>query len=331
VGCANHVPVNVLSLPELPRSPIKMRVAYVINPRLPQMDSAQVQLLLEAITKTSREHFGVDLRFDTPVEIPIDAWFGQIPSGTRQQAFQQVYDFKTGKGDPVRFEKAFVAGLKANADTVADVMQYARPYLEAPVQNTYEALGAALAKLQLRRVEQWKSVKALDGGPAMDASPYNEFVMWTYSVLGSRPFELVITNQIIASVEYVAPAAHAALRGGYSNGVTTYNPLARFKTTSIWSTFAFSSEDPWLVQMRGGESYEPSEAAQLAGIAAAHEIGHQLFHLGHPYANAACLMNPVPLFAFRAWANGLSPQNCPMGGSPSMRPGVIKFYGRGEE
>lgn len=292
------------------------------------MNSSQLEQLLDATRKASQDHLGVDLRFVAPVEIPVDALFQQIPPEPRHRAYEQIYDFKTSNGDPIRFEKAFIAGLKENGDTVEDVMQFSAPYLEESVQGSYEALGAALAKLQLHRIEKWKAVKALDGGPAIDSSPYNEFVLWDSLGYTSLPFEFVVTNQVIASVEYVYPAAHAAIRGGYSNGLTTYNQNSRLKTTAIWSTFAFTADDKWLIQMRGGESYKPDEAARLSGIAAAHEIGHQLFHLGHPYGDTACLMNPVPLFAFRAWTDKLSPKDCQLGSSPPMRPGAFKFYVR---
>ena len=45
--------------------------------------------------------------------------------------------------------------------------------------------------------------------------------------------------------------------------------------------------------MRDGENCNAEEAARLAGISAAHEIGRQLFHFLHPFGQSACLMNPV--------------------------------------
>jgi hypothetical protein len=268
----------------------------------------------------------VDLRFTPPVEISISELFQRIPAEHRRRLSEQIYDFKTGKGDVARLERVFGETLKANGDDLAQIFEYSRGHLDNPLtERTHEALGSALAKLQLQRVHGWKSVKALDGGPAIDSSPYNEFVFWDSLGYADFSFELVLTNQVIASVEYVNPAAHAAIRGGYSNGLTTYNRASRLKTTAIWSTFAFTSRDAWMVKMRNNESYEPNEAARLAGIGATHEIGHQLFHLGHPFGLTACVMNPVPMFAFRAWADQLSAQKCPIGSTPAMRPGTVRF------
>ena len=316
---------DVVPLPELPPGPIEMRVAYVVNSRLPRMNQAQLEILLTATWNAVREHFGVDLRFAPVQEIPIETLFERIPAKRRSTAFEQLYDFKTGKGDSDRLAKAFGAGFKEGGEPLADLIAFARPHIAELKERSYEALGVALSGLQLSRIERWKPIKALDGGPAIDATPYNEFTMWIALGYANVPFELVLTNQLMASVEYVFPAAHAAIRGGYSNGVTTYSNSSRFKTMSVWSTFAFTTDDEWVRQMRDGESYNAGEAARLAGISAAHEIGHQLFHFLHPFGQSACVMNPVPMFAYRAWVEKLSAKDCPIGGSAAMRPGAYKF------
>jgi hypothetical protein len=319
------VATHSVPVPKLPPGQIEMRVAYVVNPRLPRMSQAQLQVLLDATRNAVREHFGVDLHFTPTQEIPIEALFERIPEERRRIAIEQSYDFKTGKGDPDRLAKAFGRGFKDSGEPLADLIAYVRPYAGEPKESSYEALGVELAGFQLRRIERWKTIKALDGGPAIDISPYNEFPMWLALGYGDIPFELVLTNQLIVSAEYVFPAVHTAIRGGYSNGVTTYSRSSRFKTMSVWSTFAFTSDDEWVRQMREGESYTTEAAARLAGIGAAHEIGHQLFHFLHPFGQSACIMNPVPMFAYQAWADKLSPKDCPIGSSPAMRPGAYKF------
>ena len=166
---------------------------------------------------------------------------------------------------------------------------------------------------------------ALDGGPAIDGSGYNAYPMWVALGYAGLPYELLLTNQLIASIEYVDPEVHAAVRGGYANGITTYGSGARYGTVSVWSTFGFTGNAEDLVRWRDGERYAPDEAARLAGTAAAHEIGHQLFHFLHPFGKPACIMDPVPMFAYRAWAAGLSARDCPIGSDPAMVPGAYTF------
>ena len=77
--------------------------------------------------------------------------------------------------------------------------------------------------------------------------------------------------------------------------------------------------------MRMGETYSADEAATLAGIGATHEIGHQLFHFGHPYTHPECVMAPTHLLAFRAAAAQLDAEACARAALPSMRAGTVKF------
>lgn len=316
---------KILSLPTLPQGPIELRVAYVVNSRLPRMNSEQLKILISTIQTTAKDHFGVELHFSPMVEIPVETLFKQIPETNRQETAKHIFDFKNGKGDVKHLENEFGKELKQAGEPLAAMMEYARPQLGELKESSYEAFGAALARLQLAGLEHWRVVPALDGSPAIDASPYNEFMLWLALGYGDLPYDLLLTNQLIASIEDVYPAVHSAIRGGYTNGVTTYSKNSSYGTYSVWSTFAFLSNDEWVRQMREGETYTPEEAARLAGIGATHELGHQLFHFLHPFDNSACIMNPVPMFTYRAWAKKLSPADCLPGSSPAMQPGAYKF------
>lgn len=312
-------------VPVLPKGPIELRVAHLVNPRLPRMDAGQLRLLLDALRGATLEHLGVELRFAPLVELPIGALFATIPPARRDEAMADVFDFKTGRGDVRRLEQAFARGFRTGGESLREMAAYAVPHVGPVPEAGFEGFGARMARIQLERIARWRAVAALDGKPVIDAQPFNEFALWLALGHGDVPFELLLTNQIIASVEYSQPAVHSAVRGGYTNGVTTYGRVSRFQTFSVWSTFAFTSEDEWVRGMRGGESYSHDEAARLAGIAAAHELGHQLFHYLHPFGRTACLMNPVPMFGYRAWAAALSARDCPAGSHKAMKPGAAKF------
>lgn len=317
---------RVLPLPNVPKAGLDMRVAYLVNDRLPKMSLDQLGALLVSIQITVQEHFGVGIRFSGITEIPIARAFEGIPTTYRDRALADIYDFKSGTADLARLKSSFVKEFADQSEPLADRIAFAQPY--APhlrSDATVAEFGGAMADLQLQRLAQWRGIKALDGGAVIDNKPYNEFAMWLALGYSELPFELVLTNQIIASAEYDSVSVHSAIRGGYTNGITTYNKASRYGTMSIWSTFAFSGNDDFIVKLRNGERYELREAAQLAGVAATHEIGHQLFHLAHPFARPACVMSPVPMFAYRAWRDKLSGLNCQLGSDPSMTPGAYKF------
>ena len=93
-----------------------------------------------------------------------------------------------------------------------------------------------------------------------------------------------------------------------------------------WSTYAFTGNDAQLVQLRQGESFTEEEAARLAGLSGAHELGHQLLHLSHPFGQPACLMYPVPMFSYGEWAAKLSASQCRPGSNPAVTPGAYKGF-----
>lgn len=311
-------------LPRPGTGPLELRVAYLINPRLPRMDPAQLTVLLDAMRSAVREHFGVQVQFSPVKEMPIAEVFATIPAQRGAQALKESYDFKSGRADRAMLDRAFARGFAESRESLAEMIAFAQPHT-GPIAGNHQDLGRKVAALQLARVQQWAQRKALDGGPAIDAQPFNEFPMWLALGYGELPYELVLTNQLIAGVEYTFPAVHTAIRGGYSNGITSYGRLSRFGTFSVWSTYAFTADDDDMVKLRGGERYTPEEAARLAGLSGAHEIGHQLFHFTHPFGQPACLMSPVPMFAYRAWAEKLSAKDCPVGSSPAMTPGAYRF------
>lgn len=314
-----------LPLPKLPSGSVELRVVHAINPRLSHMSAEQLQVLLSAVKTTAQQYFGVTLRFPPVDEIPLVALVQQLPADRWRERRKSIYDFKEGRGDPRRLATSFAGLLKQSGESLPAMTAYVKQHMRELEENSYEALGAALAELQLKRIERWKRIKALDGGSVIDAAPYNELEMWLALGYGDVPYELVLTNQPIVSVEYGSVGVHTAIRGGYTNGLTTYSKRARFGTYSVWSTFAFTNNDEWIKQLRGGETYRPHEAARLAGIHATHELGHQLFHLLHPYGRSACIMSPVQMLAFRAGAEKFSPKDCPLGSNPAMRPGAYKF------
>lgn len=325
-GCAGRVAPRVVELPVLPSGPIELRVAYVVNPRLPRMEAPELATLLASMAEAVRSHFALDVRF-SPVEVvPIATLFDTIPAQRRAAAMQGVFDFKSGGGDRQRLAQAFGRGFRQGGEPLEAMRAFAEPYSGPIAQAGFEVFGARMADLQLDGIGRWARRKAPDGAPAIDRQPFNEFLMWVALGYGEVPYELVLTNQLIASVEYGWPAVHAAVRGGYSNGLTTYNRRSRFGTMSVWSTYAFTADDDAMVQLRAGERYAPGEAAFLAGLSGAHELGHQLLHLTHPFGRSACLMHPVPLFAYRAWGERLSAPVCVLGSDPAMTPGAYRQF-----
>jgi hypothetical protein len=324
-GVVTAYPTASLPLPKFDVQPIELRVAHVINPRLPRMSDAQIALMLDTMAQATNEHLGIRVRFTQPEEISIAQAFAGIPLKFVDLAKREQFNFRSWFSWKSSLAKAYARGLAQAGEPLEDMALFAQKKGIKLDARNFETFGKDAAHYQLERMDQWQKLKANDGKSVIDEQPFHEYTMWNYVGYGQMPYELVITNQIIASVEYSQPSIHTAIRGGYTNGITTFNPQGRWGSFSVWSTFAFtSSEKKWLT-WREGESYTPEEAARLSGLAAVHELGHQLLHLVHPFGQKGCIMDPVPMFAYRAWAAKLSAKDCPLGSSQAMTPGAYRF------
>src|SRR5262249_26043443 len=164
--------------------------------------------------------------------------------GQRSDWSDLSYDFKAGKGNHARLVRGYAAALRGDEGSLDDLIAYAQPHLLAPVaERTYQGLAEAVTTTLVARLDQLKSQKLPDGGALIDASPDNEVLYWAFIGKLSFPYDVVITNQLIASAEYVGSSVHTAIRGGITNGITTRNAEAPYGATAIVSTYPLIGED----------------------------------------------------------------------------------------
>jgi len=333
IACSDDRDARVaIPLPRLPAGPLELRVLYLVNERLPQPTHEALQALLDSGREATRAHFGREVRFTSIDVRPIEFYFSKFPEPAKAAAAEWIYDFKKGTGNMRRLREGFGKDLRKTGDDLDAMIGYARPYLlEAVREKSFDALAEALISTQLARLGQLATASAPDGRPLIDERPYNEYVYWDFMSYAPLPYEIILTNQLIASVEYSGNSVHSALRGGVTNGITVGNPLSRFGATAIVSTYPMFGTDPVTMALRAHETYSPPGSARYAGVVLAHELGHTLWHLGHPYGNSACVMNPTPLLHFRRWVEGLAPTRCPIGGEEAMKPGYTKMYTAGTQ
>jgi len=321
-----------LALPVLPAL-VPLRTVYFHNPRFERLEAAWMASVLAQAVEFAKSTLGLALEFAPPREIPIAEGF--LGYGPRQQARVEptLYDFKNGRGDRRRLVEGTRRGLEHSGSSLDQLLRYARPHLlRAPDDESFHGLAEAAVDTQLVRLEAWRGLRGADGQPLLDASPYNEFNAWLAAAwTASWPFEVILTNQLIASAEYDNNHLHGALRGGVSNGLCTPTPQARHGLVSVLSAFPFTSNDAASVELRGGAPAQGGAPARWAAALLVHELGHQLLHLNHPFARADCVMNPPPLLLFPQWVAALDGRSCPLGSSPEMTPGAVKFpQARGE-
>lgn len=312
--------------PTLSGRPVTLRVVYAVNPRLPQFTREQLDRLLDTASSTAEAHFGVRVGFELTGTMPIDALFDAMPPAAWRKFRAQIHDPGEGASAYKRLHRATYEALRSQGVSAEVARSYLAPDGDPPTSDAdLRSLTTALLARQLAAMARWRTVRAADGRPVVTETPYHQWLAW--SALGYRelPYDVVLTNQLVSSAEYVGAELHAMVRGGVAIGTTFYSSVSAYDAYVMFSTFMFSDALPEVVALRGDGVYAESEAATLAGAYLAHELGHLLLRLGHPYGNAACVMRPAVAFRFRAWFASLDPGRCRVGGEPQMRPGAVRL------
>ena len=310
--------------PVKPGSTVQIRYVQAINGRLPRMSREQLNIVLASAQLTVWKNFGVYVEFTEAPEIGIDRLFALIPPPIKEARLPSIFDFKSGTGDKQKLAEGINTTLTQRGTKLQDALAFAAPYLPPDAHpQDLTSLSDLLAKVMLERLDEWRHVNAADGAPVLDYSPYNEWVYWDTLGYGNLPYDLVITNQFVASAEYYGVDIHSAIRGGVTVGTTAYNRSGKYNSYVFWSTFPFTDNSEISKRLRGGEEYSEADAAELSGAYLAHEIGHLLMQLGHPFGQKACVMNPVSMLRFREWFNQINGTDCPLGSRAEMTAGNI--------
>jgi hypothetical protein len=310
--------------PVKPGATVQIRIVQANNGRLPKMSHEQMQILLASAQLTVWKNFGVYVEFTEAPEIGIDRLFSLIPPPVLKERIQSIYNFKSGTDDRHKLAEGIHTTLTDRGTKLEDALKFAAPYLPADAHpKDLKSFSDLLANTMLERLEQWRHVNATDGAPVLDTTPYNEWVYWDTLGYGDLPYDLVITNQFIASAEYYGVDIHSAIRGGVSVGTTSYSRTGKYGSYIFWSTFPFSDNSEVSKRLRGGDEYTEVDAAELSGAYLAHEIGHLLLQLGHPFGQKACVMNPVSMLKFREWFYQVYGAGCLIGSRPEMTAGAI--------
>ena len=317
-GKLRNVPLPVLS------GTISLRVGVVDNPRFPELSAQQVQQLLAHTATMVDQQFGISVSFQPPETISIQDFFAYLPPVVMHNRKAEIIDINTLDDAGIgRMQDSLTGTLEQYGYDRQQVIDYALPYLAQPPENdSLHEIAGALAASLVTRLRYWQQEKAEDGRPVLDGTPYNEWVWWDSIGYGDMPWDVVITNQLVASAENFAMDVHSALRGGITAGTTSYGKKSRLKAWSWVTLYPLLNDSPLLVTLRDDEHYSEAQVTDYAAALLTHELGHLLLHLGHPFGTEGCIMSPMPLLKYREWYRGIDAGKCPLSGVEQMRPGA---------
>ena len=310
-----------VALPEINNNTIAPRIIYIENPRFPRVVADDLRKLVQAATALVKEHFGITV--ESPAHIPvlnIDDVFAELVDNKPPDFESIIGDFRNGKVDWEVVRKNLVEQIGKQKDPLARQIEFARPYLIRPLEREdLDSFSRAVIETFKSRLSHWTVAKLNDGHPVIGEVPgrpdlpFNEYGYWTLMAKRGVDAEIILTNQLVASVEYIPIPVHTSIRGGITGGSTEYNPSSRLGS-SVWvSLFPYFSDDPHIREYRNGDTYTRDEALSHAGAMLAHEMGHQLLQLGHPWSNEACPMRPAEVLDFASWVKKFNAVKCRVG------------------
>lgn len=317
-----------IKLPDLSQQPVNLRVANVINPRFKQLSSHQLQQILIRCQQLVRQHFSVEVVFSDVETLLIADVFRQLKPQVIAARDDEIVDIKSiDKQGREVMQQALFATLSNYVADKKNVLAFAQPYVLHPEvkQQDFIGLSYALVDTLIARLGYWTSIVAADGRPVLDSEGYNEWVWWDSLGYGELPYEVVITNQLIASAENYGLDVHSSIRGGLTAGTTAYNRNAKFESYSYIMLYPMLNDLDLLTELRHDETYASEQIINYAAALLTHELGHMLLHLGHPFGRKACIMSPTVMLDYRDWYDHLDASQCPPGSSSQMEPGAANI------
>lgn len=319
---------GIIALPNITQQPIKLRVASVVNSRFKQLSAEQIDKILKRSQQLVKQHFKLDVVFSDVDELAIKDVFSRVNPRIIKQRRNEIVDigFIDGQAREKMQEAVFktLASYQGNQKNVVD---FAQPYLLQPEiqQKNFIDLSYALVDTLIARLNYWKTQTAADGGPVLDSNDYHQWVWWDSLGYDELPYDIVITNQLVASAEYYGMDVHSSIRGGITAGTTTYNKHTQFNAYVYIMVYPMLNDSDLLAVLRQDSAYENAQIINYSAALLTHELGHLLLHLGHPFGNKHCIMSPTVMLNYRDWYDNLDAAQCELGSSRDMSPGAAKL------
>ncbi len=318
-----------IPLPNITNADIHLNVAHVINDRFDALNEKQIQRLLQRTREMVRAHFNAEVVFHFKGNVSIQEFFKILPKQLIEERKDSILHPSSIDQDQLfRLRNAVYEKMDASMSDHQALIDFAQPYLiDKEEVKTLGDLSGALIDTLIKRISYWYEHNAADGYPIIDDKPYNQWVWWDSIGYGNLPYEIVITNQLIASIEDYDVEIHSLLRGGIAGGTMTYSRQSPYQAYAFISTYQLMNDNSMLAELKDDETYTDEQIINYAAATLTHEIGHLVFHFGHPFGVPSCIMSPTPLLKYRDWYQGLDAEKCHAANHPKMKHGSeIIFY-----
>ncbi|MBO6837168.1 MAG: hypothetical protein JJ881_13445 [Alphaproteobacteria bacterium] len=331
-GSSGYVP-----LPKLPSNgTIELRVAFIENPRLTTYSAAEWQQVLDTTRDLTQEHFGLDVAFTDPVPLSLEDVFDRLDNNLSDAHKDHIAGLDPDRIDWNRMTEAILPTLPTHDEGLSAAFETVKAHTGArysemtsvALETRRRQLALILADLLKEKLAAYRSgdsAKAIQESERPGRPGYNEWIYWDALPSLSLPYDIYLTNQPVISAEYSHYPIHAVISGGVTAGTTSGATQGQFGTAAWVTNFFDMASDPVYAAIRGGPETARTQAIRMTALTLTHEIGHVLFHFGHPWENPSCIMTPSRFESAEGAFRRIDANACQIGSSPDMTPGAARI------
>ena len=321
-SCGEQYPFPVVPPPELGDGPITLRVVRALNPRFPKMSEAEFADVLGQASVLVKDHFGLDVRFERGRDYAIDELFLLIPDPALENTFRTMYRFPGLSDTPELLVEFVTSVLEFDPLTTAQIVKAVAPKIPGATRVGTGELAQAFADIWVQGLVRWQGLLALDGEPVISPQGFHQFSLWDHLGYADIPYDVVITNQLVASAQLYSFDAPASLRGGMIKGVTGFSHTGQFDAYSMVSTFSTINDLGDLNELGPDPVFKGQDATRYTALNLARELGFMLLGFSFTSFNPACIMFEAPIGAMKSQLETLDADKCPIGSDPATTPGA---------
>ncbi|MEQ8441601.1 MAG: hypothetical protein RIM33_03390 [Alphaproteobacteria bacterium] len=321
-------------LPTLPEGHIQLRVAYIENPSMETFTESEWHQVLDSAASLLEQHIGLSVTFETFDRLDIAGIFKRLDAAMPDTRKDDIAPYLSPEMDWTAMVPMVAETLRRDDAELDSVLAYLNRHTDVELgplrgvtvsdrREQLSRLAVAFLYSSLTKASETLSGN-LRGGAERDSLPgYNEWIYWDSIPALDLNYDVYLTNQGVVSVEYAPYPIHVIVRGGVTGGTTSASQNARYGTASWISAYPFLDRSDFVTSLRGGRNYPREDAVQYAGLLLAHELGHMLLHLAHPWENPACIMYPTEALQFAEAYAQLDSDACRLRSSAPMTPGAV--------
>ena len=329
-ACEEPVEFPLVPLPELSNDPITLRVARAINPRFPSMAEEEISEILALAGTLIHDQFGLTVQFERGDDYSVDELLMGTPSPAIEFGAHYVFNMVDADRAPQILVKWIADSLIDPKTDIFHAQRYFENAIPGATTMEIEKLAQAIAENWVQGLRRWHALTAAaDGEPAIN-DLHHQLALWDFLGYGELPFEIVITNQLVASAQLYQIDPRAAIFGGMVMGHTGFSRASPFGAKSMVSTFPMINDLGGLAIFAPDPDFDRSNATRYAAMILAREIGYMLLHVGITWTNPSCVMYPVPPGGMGEHMRTLNPTLCPMSSEPAMNPGAVSIWYYGQ-